>query len=145
MNRIQARWLWALAVLAALAISAAGKADSAGYPVVFHGCGQSICWDWPGMKVNQIIPRNSIRSIQVFHAASLSREKKKRIEGILREFAKGDGQFSYGLHLALVEVDNWEAVLITDEGKAFLLSECGMPPALFVTSGGKSGVVPLNK
>jgi len=145
MNRLQTRWSWVIVVLAALVIAAPGKADSTGLPIVFHGCAQSICWDWPGMKVSQVIPLNQIRSIQVFHAASLSREKKKRIGGILREFAKGEGQFSSGLHLALAEVDNWEAVLLTDEGKAFLLSECGMPPALFVTSEGKSGVVPLKK
>jgi hypothetical protein len=126
-----------------LAGSALGKGDPAAYPIVFHGCAQSVCWDWAGMKVKQVIPSDKIASIQVLHAASLSREKKERIETMLRDFAKGEGQFSSGLHMAMANVDRWEGALLTTDGKVFLLSECGIPPALFVTSGGKSGVVPL--
>jgi hypothetical protein len=92
-----------------------------------------------------VIPSNSIASIHVLHAAALSKERQERIAKILREFAKGDGQFSNGLHLAALNIDPWEAVLLTTEGKIFLLSECAVPPALFVTSCGQSGVVPIGQ
>jgi len=145
MKSLLTRWLLVLAIAIPLTGSTPDKAASAGFPITFHGCAEQICWDWAGMKVKRVIPSEKIRSVQVFHAASLSREKRQRIETILREFAKGEGQFSPGLHMAMVDVDNWEAVILTVEGKVFLLSEWGIPPALLVSSEGKSGVVPLTR
>ncbi len=88
-------------------------------PVLFHG--SENWWNWAGTPVKDIFSPYTIETIHIIRSQARSEKEKQGVVKTLLGLIRSDSKFAGGLSLRGIFGSGLEAIVLTKEGKIFII------------------------